>query len=431
MEYGLIGKTLKHSFSPEIHARLADYSYVLVPLEEQELQPFILAKDFKGINVTIPYKEKVLPFCDVVDPVAKKIGAVNTILNKKGRLHGYNTDCEGFIYLLRRHGIELKGRTVLLLGNGASTKTVTAAAELLLAAEILVASRAAGDDVLSYGQAMQRQDVQVVVNCSPAGMYPNNGTSLIDLAAFPKLEAVVDLVYNPMKTSMLLQAEALGVPAVNGLEMLVAQAKYAAEYFMGRKIKDNLIQQIRRDLGKQLVNLCLVGMPGSGKTSLGKKVAKMLGKEFVDLDKEIVTAAGMPIPKIFEQQGEEAFRALESQVTAEVTKRTGLVIATGGGIVKRPENIQALRQNGVVMYINCPLEELAFGKGRPLSQSREDLEKLYAERSELYKAAADIVYKRRSSFKENPKRMVNEYEKLMNGSWFSTKKRESKTNGGK
>ncbi len=417
MEYGLIGKTLGHSFSPEIHAKLADYEYKLYPLNEQEFADFLQKREFKGMNVTIPYKQAVMEYCDEIDPLAKKIGAVNTIVNKNGRLTGYNTDCAGFTYMLSRHNIDVAGKTVLVLGNGGSTKTILAALEQLGAAKALVASRKAGDGTVSYQQAMEQKDVQVVVNCSPAGMYPENGTSLVDLEKFPALEAAVDLVYNPLKTAMLLQAEKKNLIAVNGLEMLIAQAKYAAELFTGCEIEEKKIEEIRLEMVNRHANAVLIGMPGCGKTSLGKKLAKLLDKTFVDLDHEIVKAAGKPIPVIFEEDGEEVFRDWETQICESFGKKTGLVVSTGGGVVKRSENIAALRQNGVVLYIKCSLNELAVGKGRPLSQGRADLEKLYAQRAGLYKQAADAILRRRSNFKDNPILLMNAYNRLLAGTW--------------
>ena len=439
MEYGLIGKTLGHSFSPEIHGKLAEYEYKLYPLNEQEFAEFMQKRDFKGMNVTIPYKQAVMEYCDEIDPLARKIGAVNTLVNKGGKLIGYNTDCGGFIYMLRRHKVEVAGKTVLVLGNGASTKTILVAMEQLEAAQVLVASRRSGEGTLSYEQAMKQKGVQVVVNCSPAGMYPENGVSLVDLSEFPLLEAAVDLVYNPLKTAMLLQAEKRKVTAVNGLEMLVAQAKYAAELFTESEIEEEKIEAIRLFMVNRHANAVLIGMPGCGKTSLGKKLAKLLDKTFVDLDHEIVKAAGKPIPVIFAEDGEDVFRNWESKICEKFGKLTGQVISTGGGVVKRSENIAALRQNGVVLYIKCSLDELAVGKGRPLSQERADLEKLYAQRAGLYKQAADAIIRRRPSFKQNPLLLMNAYKRLLAGTWEKEKprplrrrfRRPTKKDGGK
>lgn len=390
MEYGLIGQKLGHSFSKPIHEALGGYAYDLVPLpDEDAARAFFASRDFRAVNVTIPYKQLALAACDEVDEKAAAIGAVNTVINRSGRLYGCNTDYAGFAYMTKRAGIAFQNRTVLLLGTGGTSRTVTAVARDQGAKEVLLASRSGKNGALSYEDAMKRKDVEVVVNVSPAGMYPNNGECLLDLTAFPRLEAVADVVYNPFHTALLQQAEALGVRCVNGLSMLVAQAKYAAEYFTDKKIPDGEIESIYRDLRVKQANLVLIGMPSCGKTSLGKACAKLLGKRFVDMDDVLVERIGGPISSILSPGNETPFRNLESAVAAELGKENGQVIATGGGAVLRAQNVRALRQNGVVVYIDRPLGQLAVGGARPLSQSAEALAAMHAARAPLYAAACD------------------------------------------
>ena len=388
MEYGLIGQKLGHSFSKPIHEALGGYSYQLTPLpDEDSARAFFAARDFRAVNVTIPYKQLALACCDEVDPRAAAIGAVNTVVNRDGRLLGYNTDYAGFLYMLRRAGISLRGRTVLLLGTGGTSRTVAAVARDEGAKEVLFASRSGKNGALTYDRAMERRDVEVVINVSPAGMYPNNGECLVDLSVFPGLCAVADVVYNPFHTALLQQAEALGVRSAGGLPMLVAQAKYAAEYFMNKKLPDEEIEPICRNLRAAQANLVLIGMPSCGKSSLGKACAKLLGKRFVDLDEEIERQEGRPISQILSPGNETYFRDVESRVTAQFAKESGQVLSTGGGVVLRPQNVAALRQNGAVVYIDRPLEALQPGGVRPLSQSREALAAQYAARAPLYERA--------------------------------------------
>ena len=371
MEYGLIGGRLGHSYSKPIHEALAGYDYRLCPLPTpEEAHAFMRARDFKAINVTIPYKELVMPYCDVIDDAARAIGSVNTIVNKNGRLEGHNTDFAGFTCLLRRNGISLRGKTVMLLGTGGTQKTVLAVARAEGAAQAVLVSRRRTGNAITYEEAARRADVQVIVNTSPVGMYPNNGECLVALENYPRLEAVLDVIYNPFRTALL-------------------QQKYAAEHFLGRPLPDAEIDRIDRELRGKLSNLVLVGMPGSGKSSLGKACAKLLGKRFVDMDDVLVERIGGPISSILSPGNETPFRNLESAVAAELGKENGQVIATGGGAVLRAQNVRALRQNGVVVYIDRPLGQLAVGGARPLSQSAEALAAMHAARAPLYAAACD------------------------------------------
>ncbi len=396
MEYGLIGSKLGHSYSKIIHEMLCGYRYDLCPLPtEEEARAFLTRRAFKAINVTIPYKRLVMGFCSYIDPRAKAIGAVNTVVNRNGLLYGYNTDYLGFAYLADAHGVEFAGRTVLILGTGGTHNTTSAVAKDKGAARVLTVSRHPDPEKgeLSYAEAVH-SGADIVINTTPAGMYPNVGVCHLDVAAMPGLEAVLDVVYNPDKTELILRAEEAGVPvAVGGLEMLVAQAVYAAEYFLDRKFDDAPaeIRAITAQLRKEQLNVALIGMPSCGKTTIGRALADRLGKRFVDLDEEIVRAAGRSIPDLFAAEGEDGFRAREAEQTARFAREGRQVLSCGGGVVKRPENLRALRQNGVVLFIDRPLDALTVGGGRPLSTSAEVLKTMEAQRRPLYLAAADAV----------------------------------------
>ena len=390
MEYGLIGEKLGHSFSKIIHEKLADYTYELCPLAKDELDAFMTAKQFKAINVTIPYKQDVIPHCDVLDDSAKRIGVVNTIVNRDGKLFGYNTDFAGFLYNLNAHGITLKDKKVMICGSGGTCKTVTAVAEYMGAKEILVVSRSKKENAVTYEECIRHKDVDVVVNASPKGMYPNNGESPLDLSNFPNCKAVVDVIYNPLKTRLLQQAEQLGMKAVNGLEMLVAQAKFAVEHFLSTEIENDKIDQITLELLKQLTNIVLIGMPSSGKTLTGKALCKYIDKTVVDTDAVIVERSGMSIKEMFARHGETYLRQWEHDVIEEFSKQNGLIIATGGGAIKNEENIQNLKQNGVVMFIDRDLEHLLVTDDRPLSKDTNAVAKLYEERYPLYTKYGDL-----------------------------------------
>ena len=394
MEYGLIGSKLGHSYSKIIHEMLCGYHYDLCPLPtEEEARAFLTKRQFKAINVTIPYKRLVMEYCTYIDPRAKAIGAVNTVVNKNGLLYGYNTDYLGFAQLCDAQGVDFAGKTVLIHGTGGTHNTTSAVARDKGAAKVLTVSRTPGAGQLSYEEAVS-SGAQIVINTTPAGMYPNVGVCSLDVAKMSGLEAVLDVVYNPDKTELILRAEEAGVPvAVGGLEMLVAQAVYAAEYFLSRKFADAAgeINRITAALRRDTLNVALIGMPSSGKSTVGRALADKLGKKFIDLDEEIVKADGRSIPDIFAAEGEDSFRAKESAQTARFAKEGRQLLSCGGGIIKRPENLRALHQNGVVLFLDRPLDALTVGGGRPLSSSTEALKKMEAERRPLYLAAADAV----------------------------------------
>lgn len=392
MEYGLIGAKLGHSYSKPIHEKVGGYSYELHPLPtEAEFHAFLQAREFKAINVTIPYKQLVIPYCDEVEERAAAIGAVNTVVNRGGRLYGYNTDYAGFAYLAGHHGVSFRGKTVLILGTGGTHNTVSAVCRDAGAATILTASRSGRNGALTYAQAALRTEVEVIVNTTPAGMYPENGGCLLDLDAFPKLEAVLDVVYNPFCTELVLRARDRGIAAFGGFEMLVGQAVYAAEHFTGQRFDEKeVIRRVHRELQRQIANISLIGMPGCGKSTMGRKLAARMGKTFVDLDAVIEVQAGCSIPDIFLYKGEAVFRRFEAEAAAAVSKKSGQVIACGGGIIKTPGNAHALRQNGPVLWIQRPVSRLATS-GRPLSKGRDELLRMEQERRPLYEAAADAV----------------------------------------
>lgn len=384
--FGLLGEKLGHSFSPQIHSRLGSYTYRLFETPRDGLEAFLRSGTFAGLNVTIPYKKEVIPFCETLSPLAERIGSVNTVtVDADGKLHGYNTDYFGFCRMLEEAHISVAGEHCVVIGAGGASATVCVALQDLGARKVTVVTHKENTPEKIASLA----DAGILVNTSPEGMYPNNGRSPVDLALLPSLRGVADLIFNPLKTALLLQAEERGIPCAGGLIMLVAQAKQASELFQGKTISDARIGVITREIRRQCENILLIGMPGSGKSVIGSRVAKRLHKPFVDTDAEIEKRAGKSIPEIFAEDGEEAFRRLETQVLADVTARSGQVIATGGGVVTRPENLPSLRQNGRVVFLERPVELLAR-KGRPLSSSEEAVKKLYKERYPLYIAASDL-----------------------------------------
>ena len=384
MEYGLLGERLGHSFSPQIHRDLAGYDYQLLPTPPEAVEDLFARRAFQGLNVTIPYKRTVMPLCDEIDPRAAAIGAVNTVVNQNGRLTGYNTDIDGFLYMARRAGVDMAGKKVVILGSGGTSRTARAAAGELGAREIVTVSRHGEDN---YQNLSRHADAQVLVNTTPVGMYPNWGQSPVSLESFPALEGVLDVVYNPLRTALLLQAEERGLPRSCGLPMLVAQAKRAAELFTGQNIDDSRTEAVLHGLRRQLTSIVLIGMPGCGKTTVGRALAGKLGRTFVDLDEEIVRRAGTSIPEIFAREGEAGFRERESALVREFGERTGLVVSTGGGVVTRRENYIPLKQNGLLLHLRRDPAALPTD-GRPLSQATAP-EELWRRRAPLYAAFAD------------------------------------------
>lgn len=384
MKCGLLGEKLGHSYSPKIHSYLGDYSYSLYEKRPEELADFLQSGDFDGLNVTIPYKKAVLPFCAELTPSAKALRCVNTLVRRKdGSLLGHNSDFFGFQSMLTQSGLHVSGKKVLVLGSGGASNTVVAVLTQA-GAEAVVISRNGENN---YENLCRHEDAAVIVNATPVGMYPNTGISPVPLDLFPRLEGVLDVIYNPSRTQILMDAEARGLVTCNGLLMLVAQAKESAEHFTGTSLPDEIISQIYKKLRTQMENIVLIGMPGSGKTTIGQLLAEKTGKELVDADSEIVKIAGKTIPEIFAEDGEDKFRELETKVLADLGKRSGIILSTGGGCVTRKENYPLLHQNGVLFCLHRDLTSLSTD-GRPLSQSIP-LADIYATRAPLYNQFAD------------------------------------------
>ena len=386
MRCGLLGEKLGHSYSPVIHAELADYAYKLYEVAPDALAAFLTGGDFDALNVTIPYKKAVIPYCAGLSPIAQKLGSVNVLVRRPdGTLYGDNADAFGFEYLVRHSGVDIAGKKALVLGNGGASATVQAVLAQL-GARVTVISRSGEDNYANLGR---HADAQVIVNTTPVGMYPNTGVSPSALSRFPALEAALDMVYNPARTEFLLQAEQLGLKRANGLLMLTAQAKKSCEAFLSAPIADERIAAITKSLAAQMQNVVLIGMPGSGKTTIGTRLAAQLGRTFLDADTVLEQKAGMNIPEIFRLEGEDGFRQRETAVLAELGKRSGLVIATGGGCVTRAENYPLLHQNGTIFCLTRDLSRLPIS-GRPVSQAL-GAEELYRRRKPLYEKFADAM----------------------------------------
>lgn len=385
--YGLIGGSLGHSFSPQIHKALGGYDYGLYPMEENDAVEFVKARRFDGINVTIPYKQTVMPYLDVISDEAKEIGSVNTVVKKEdGTLFGYNTDYTGFVLTLEKGGIEVTGKKALVLGSGGASKTAVYALKRLGAREVVVISRSGENN---YGNIDRHADAEIIVNTTPVGMFPKNGISPIELSRFSRLAGAVDLIYNPEKTAFLMQAEELGVKHIGGLYMLVAQAAAASEYFTGRKYTKKDIDGVYEKISFDMRNITLVGMPGCGKSTVGRRLAELLGRRVVDCDEEFEKKYGRTPASVITEDGEAEFRRLEAEVLKELSAGCGLVICTGGGVVTVPENRYFLRQNGSVVFINRDISLLATD-GRPLSAGGNDaLKAMYEKRLPMYRSVCD------------------------------------------
>lgn len=385
MVYGLLGRTLRHSYSPQIHALLGDYEYRLFEVEPQDLEAFLKKREFGGINVTIPYKKDVLPYLSGISDNAKRIGAVNTIIVKEdGGLYGDNTDYDGFLRLVQKSGFQVKGKKALVLGTGGASLPISAVLSDLGAREVVFISRSGENN---YQNLSRHADADFIVNTTPVGMYPNNLKAPLSLSDFPNLAGVLDIVYNPQKTKLILDAKRLGIPAYSGLLMLVAQAKRAAELFLGHDIPDSETDRIFKKLSTEMQNIVLVGMPGCGKTTVGKALAEHLNRPFFDADEEILKQTGKSAAAWIEACGEAVFRQKETEVLESLCKQSGTVIATGGGAVTVPENADILRQNSIVFFINRDVSALPV-EGRPLSKATA-LSEMYEVRLPLYRGVCD------------------------------------------
>lgn len=404
MKCGLLGRKLGHSYSPQIHALLGNYSYQLFEKEPEEIGDFLKNGDFTGLNVTIPYKKEVIPFLDELSPAAARLGAVNTIVRRDGKLIGHNTDYFGFRRLVQESGLQVAGKKVLVLGSGGASSTAVAVLQEL-GAKVTVISRSGENN---YENLDRHADAAVIVNTTPVGMYPNTGKSALSLEGFPRLEGVLDAVYNPARTQILLDAERRGLAAVNGLWMLVAQAKESAEWFTGEKIPDSRIAKIHHALRLQMENIILIGMPGCGKTAVGQQLAQKLGKKFVDADESLEASVCRKITDIIPNDGEAAFREMESETLAELGKQSGLVIATGGGCVTQPQNYPLLHQNGTIFWLKRELDKLPTD-GRPLSQ-KGTLGQMYEARMPLYLRFADAAISNDGSIAETASAICRKLE---------------------
>ncbi len=407
MKFGLLGRTLGHSFSPRIHSALGNTNYELFEREPSQLQEFFADPELQGINITIPYKVNALEACDVVDPRAERIGCVNTMVRKDGKWHGYNTDYDGFVFTLQHAGIDVAGKECIILGDGASSATVHVALEDLGAKNIVHLSRKTAP---FYGDAPNYYETaQIIINCTPIGMYPHNPANLIDITQFSKLEGVVDLIYNPRRTILLLQAEMMEIPHCDGLPFLVAQGVEAANHFQGESFGTKEIEQILRDMRREKENIILIGMPGVGKTTVGKALGEEMGRTCVDVDHELEKGIG-DISTYITEQGEPAFREKEAEMIAKFGTQTGLVISTGGGCVTVPKNFAHLRQNGRIYQLTQPVENLSTS-GRILSSGGiERLRELEATRTPMYESFAQCIVEHNRNAPETVATILEDFE---------------------
>ena len=421
MKYGLIGEHLGHSFSKQIQTRIAeienvkDYDYQLVELDKEEFKEFMEKKDFKGINVTIPYKKDVIPYLDEMDESAKAIGAVNTIINVDGKLKGYNTDFGGFLYMVKAHNVHMEGKKVLIIGNGGACAAVKAVCKHENAKDIVIVSRSANRGAIGYDEMYTSHlDADIVVNTSPVGMFPNIANAPIDVSWFHKLECVLDVVYNPILTRLCFEAQEADIKRVIGLEMLIAQAKYTFEIFENMSFDDSIIDEIKKEMLKDRCNIVLIGMPSAGKTTIGKMLEEKLGKEFFDLDDMIIAKAGKSIPEIVQESGEAGFRAIETEVAIEASKMNNKIIATGGGVVKHKVNMDFLRLNGITIFIDRDIDKLiSSDPNRPLSSSKQALQQMYKERYPLYQKYAAYIAVNNANIEETVDDIVNAYHSIL------------------
>lgn len=387
MKCGLLGEHLGHSFSPQIHHELADYSYELFEVEPNGVEDFVKNGTLDAYNVTIPYKKTVMPFLDVISPEALAIGSVNTVVRKDGKLYGYNTDYFGFDYMIDASGIEPKGKKALVFGTGGASVTVCAVLRDRGVRELCVI----GIEDNNIETLSKHGDAQIIVNATPVGMYPKNLISPVDLALFPKCEGVLDVVYNPARTALLLDAEKRNIAYSGGLSMLVAQAVKAFEFFTGDTSEDGITDRILQSVASVTQNIILVGMPGCGKSTLGKLLAKRLDRPFFDADDEFTSTYKVTPAEVITEEGEDKFREMEHDILCELGKKSGVVISCGGGAVTREYNYEPLHQNGVIVFFERELENLSTN-GRPLSQ-KSNVYELYAARIDKYHRFADVEVK--------------------------------------
>ena len=408
MEYGLIGEKLGHSFSRQIHASIDGYDYILKEIPKEEVASFMEKRDFKGINVTIPYKETVIPMLDEIDETAAEIGAVNTVVNKNGRLKGFNTDAAGMKAMLLREGMDLKDKKVLILGTGGTSKTALYVAKDLGAREVLRVSRSRKDDCITYEEAYEsHSDADYLINTTPVGMFPDTSKCPVDMDKFKNLSGVADAIFRQLRSNLIVEAQERGIKACGGLYMLAAQAVYARTRFLDLPETDSaLIDRAFREVQKGVRNVILIGMPSCGKTTVGKEISKASGLQLFDTDAEIVKRIGCTIGEFFKEKGEPEFRRIESEVIAELAKTGGKVIATGGGAILNPMNVRELKKDGILIFIDRSIDRLTPTADRPLLQNREMLKKLFDERYGIYHAAADAIIDGNGTVSENVHRVM-------------------------
>ncbi|MCI2990935.1 shikimate dehydrogenase [[Clostridium] innocuum] len=415
MRYGLIGEKLGHSFSKDIHERIADYTFDLIPLSKEEFKTFMEKKEFTALNVTIPYKKDVIPYLDEMDEHAKAIGAVNTIVNRDGKLKGYNTDFTGFLYMVKKHNVHMEGKKVLIIGNGGASAAIQAVVQHESAGSMVIVDVVPGNGAISYDEMFSSHlDAEIIINTSPIGMNPRIGNAPIDISMFHKCEAVLDVIYNPILTRLCFEAQEMDIKRVNGLEMLIAQAKQSVEIFLDKSIDDQIIDDIYQDMLRERCNIVLIGMPSAGKTTIGKMLENRMQKEFIDLDDIIIEKAGKSIPEIFEESGEAGFRAIETEAAIEVSKLNNKIIATGGGTIKHKVNMDYLRQNGITIFIDRDVDKLiSSDPNRPLSKSTDALEKMHAERLPLYQKYAAYVAVNNSDIESTVTEIEEAYRSIL------------------
>ncbi len=405
MQYGLFGEDLSHSYSKIIHEKFGLYNYELHSGSLRELESMLKSRIFEGLNITIPYKRSALHYCDKLDIIAKRVGSVNTVVNKNGILTGYNTDYFGLKYTINRSKISLKNKKVIILGSGGTSATARALAEDLQAKQTLVVSRTG---TLNYKTVYTHTDAEIIINTTPVGMYPNNGDNLVDISNFKNLCGLVDVVYNPFCTDLLAQGKKYNIPTASGLPMLVEQAKISAELFKNTKLDDSVSERIIKELTLELSNIILIGMPGSGKTTIGKLIAEKLGKKFIDIDEKVEDLYQITIPEIFNKYGEKTFRKREKSVIYECGKKNNCVISTGGGAILDSDNYLPLKQNGRIYWIERGLEILET-KGRPLSDTLKKLEKMYHIRKDLYRNFSDMIIQNNGAAHEAVRKILEDF----------------------
>ena len=415
MEYGLIGEKLSHSFSKIVHSMIGDYKYELVEIEKDNIENFIKEKKFKAVNVTIPYKEIVLKYLDYISPEAEKIGAVNVIVNKSGKLFGYNSDYYGFISLLKRKNINVSEKNALILGSGGTSKTVLTALQSLGCNNVYRASRTPSQNTISYDDAMQK-NINIIINTTPVGMYPNIYNSAIDINKFSGIEAVVDVIYNPLSSLLVQKAFKKNINSTGGLFMLVAQAVEAAKLF-GFDVSEQRLDDIYKTILSEKKNIVLIGMPSCGKSTIGKKIAKKLNKEFIDSDEFILKKIPYSsISTFIKERSEKEFREIEASVIKDISKDSGCVISTGGGAILNKENVDNLKLNGVLVFINRKLELLTPSESRPLTSTKEMLCAKFKERFNLYKECADIEVENNSDIETALRNVINSFNNIISNS---------------